>query len=402
MPARDGSRDFDFWMGPWRVHNRRLRERLKGSSTWDEFDANVIARPLLGGAGNEDVYRTDFAGGFTGMSFRFYDKATGKWSIYWADSRKGTLDPPVIGGFDGDVGAFLGDDTLDGKRIKVRFLWSGITTPTPRWEQAFSPDGGKTWETNWVMEMSRPQAIAGRELPVIELRRYVVKPGERERFARRFEGYFPEAFQQMGAVILGQFLERADASRFTWLRGFPSYEARAEMNGEFYSGWLWKEHAAQMNATMSDVSDVLLLRPIEKGRGVPMLPAVDPSATRVGAGMVIVQIFQVEPGKTEAFVKQAEETFARYRAAGAKEAGVLITLDRPNNFPRLPVRADGPHLVWLGVVEDKQALDARFAPVLAEGRRTLAATGMLRGEPELVLLDPTERSRLRWLPEWKE
>jgi hypothetical protein len=118
--------------------------------------------------------------------------------------------------------------------------------------------------------------------------------------------------------------------------------------------------------------------------------------------MVIVQIFQVEPGKTEAFVKQAEETFARYRAAGAKEAGVLITLDRPNNFPRLPVRADGPHLVWLGVVEDKQALDARFAPVLAEGRRTLAATGMLRGEPELVLLDPTERSRLRWLPEWKE
>src|SRR5262245_53619066 len=78
---RDGGRDFDFWMGSWKVHNRRLKERLKGSSTWEEFEATSTARLLLGGVGNEDVYRSEFAGGFTGMSFRFYDKSTGKWSI---------------------------------------------------------------------------------------------------------------------------------------------------------------------------------------------------------------------------------------------------------------------------------------------------------------------------------
>src|SRR5262245_27158611 len=115
MQGRGGSGDFGFWMGSWRVHNRRLRERLKGSTTWDEFEATATARPLLGGVGNEDTFRTEFAGGFTGMSFRFYDRKTGKWSIYWADSRKGTLEPPVVGSFEGDVGVFEGDDTLEGR-----------------------------------------------------------------------------------------------------------------------------------------------------------------------------------------------------------------------------------------------------------------------------------------------
>ncbi len=402
MTARDGSRDFDFWMGPWRIHNRRLRERLRGSTTWDEFEASVIARPLLGGAGNEDVYRTEFAGGFTGMSFRFYDRATGRWSIYWADSRRGTLDPPVIGGFAGDVGLFEGDDTFEGRAIRVRFTWSGVTTQAPRWEQAFSEDGGKTWETNWVMQMSRPQAATDRELPVLELRRYVVKPGERERFARRFEGYFPEAFQQLGAVIHGQFKERKDGSRFTWLRGFPSYEARAEMTGEFYSGWLWKEHAAQMNAMMSAVDDVLLLRPLENGRGVALLPAVDPAQAGDGArGVVAAQVFAVKAGQVEAFARLAEATFGGYRAAGAREAGVLATLEAPNNFPRLPVRSDGPYLVWLGILRDEAAL-ARFTSLAGAWLPSLSAAGQLRGEPELLILDPTHRSRLRWLPEWKE
>lgn len=163
MQTRDGAHDFDFWVGSWKIHNRRLRERLKGSTTWDEFEATNDARPLLGGVGNEDVYRTDLAGGFTGMSFRFYDKATGQWWIYWADSRRpGRLDPPVVGSFDGDVGVFEGADTFEGRPIRVRFTWSRVTTPTPRWEQAFSADGGKTWETNWVMEMTRNDAPRAR------------------------------------------------------------------------------------------------------------------------------------------------------------------------------------------------------------------------------------------------
>lgn len=154
--TRDGVRDFDFWMGSWKVRNRRLQERLKGSSDWVEFDATSVARPLLDGLGNEDEFRTDYAGGFIGMSFRFFDPEKEQWSIYWADSRRpGLLDPPVVGSFSGDVGIFEGTDTFEGRPILVRFIWSGVTTPTPRWEQAFSEDGGETWETNWIMEFTR-------------------------------------------------------------------------------------------------------------------------------------------------------------------------------------------------------------------------------------------------------
>jgi hypothetical protein len=153
---RDGSHDFDFWFGRWHVRNRRLRERLAGCGEWVEFDATSTARPLLDGIGNEDEFRTDHDGGFIGMSFRFYDEATGRWSIYWADSRRcGVLDPPVFGRFAGDVGVFEGEDTFAGRPILVRFTWSGVTTPAPRWEQAFSADAGATWETNWTMEFTR-------------------------------------------------------------------------------------------------------------------------------------------------------------------------------------------------------------------------------------------------------
>jgi hypothetical protein len=152
------ARDFDFWMGSWSCRNRRLRERLAGSDEWDEFESTVVARPILDGLGNEDEFRTDYGGGFVGMSFRFFDPVRKRWSIYWADTRRsGELDPPVFGGFFGDAGVFEGDDTLDGRPIRVRFIWSGITTPTPRWEQAFSEDGGATWETNWIMDFARAE-----------------------------------------------------------------------------------------------------------------------------------------------------------------------------------------------------------------------------------------------------
>jgi len=150
------ARDFDFWMGSWRVQNRYLRKRLAGSEDWVEFEATVAAHPILDGMGNEDEFRTDYAGGFIGMSFRFFNPTTRQWAIYWADSRRpGLLDPPVIGAFSGDTGLFEGADTFEGKPILMRFLWSRVTTTNPRWEQAFSADRGRTWETNWVMDFTR-------------------------------------------------------------------------------------------------------------------------------------------------------------------------------------------------------------------------------------------------------
>jgi hypothetical protein len=154
--AQGTAKDFDFWMGRWKGRNRRLRERLAACEEWDEFESKSIARSILGGMGNEDVFLTDYAGGYVGMSFRFFDPETKQWAIYWADSRRsGVLEPPVIGGFDGDVGVFEGSDTFEGRAIVVRYTWSRVDTPTPRWEQAFSEDGGETWETNFVSEFTR-------------------------------------------------------------------------------------------------------------------------------------------------------------------------------------------------------------------------------------------------------
>jgi hypothetical protein len=151
--------DFDFFMGSWTVRNRFLADRLQGSDDWQEFEATSVARLLPGVLGNEDEFRTGFQGGFVGMSFRFFDPEAGRWSIYWADSRRpGVLDPPVFGGFANGAGVFEGTDVLDGKPIGVRFTWTRVDTPSPRWEQAFSGDGGETWEANWIMEFTRAAA----------------------------------------------------------------------------------------------------------------------------------------------------------------------------------------------------------------------------------------------------
>lgn len=399
--SRDGVHDFDFWMGSWKVHNRRLRERLKGSSVWEEFEATTRAQPVLGGVGNEDVYRSEFAGGFTGMSLRLYDKATDQWSIYWADSRRGVLDPPVVGSFQGDAGTFEGPDQFEGRPIRVRFIWSRVSTSTPRWEQAFSEDGGRTWETNWIMEMTRSEGVTTEEFPVVELRRYAIKPGERERFAACFDAYFPEAFQQIGAIVFGQGIERRNETGFTWLRGFPSYDARAEGMWALYNGPVWREHAARMNDRLEDADNVLLLQPLHPGRGLEVLPAVDAvdAAGERASGILVFQVLAVKDGQVEDTAALAEESFAAYRAAGAREAGVLVTLDRPNNFPRHALRTDGPFLVWVGIVKDEATLKEQVAPLVDRAARSLGGSGLLREDPELIVLDPTRRSRLRWTGE---
>jgi hypothetical protein len=154
--AVEAGREFDFLLGRWNVRNRRLRARLAGSDEWEEFAASYIAWPLFDGRGNQDEFRTEHDGGMIGMSFRFFDEVAGVWSIYWADSRRlGVLDPPVFGAFRGGIGRFQGEDTFDGLPILVRFVWSRTATSSPRWEQAFSPDGGESWETNWAMSFTR-------------------------------------------------------------------------------------------------------------------------------------------------------------------------------------------------------------------------------------------------------
>ena len=157
-PALTGhEHDWDWLVGSWKVRHRRLKGRLVGSTTWQEFNGTSTLWLTLGGLGTVDDNVLELPEGtYRAVGARAFDPKTGRWAIWWLDGRNPTsIDPPVYGVFKDGVGTFVGDDTLDGKPIKVRFRWSEITANSARWEQAFSPDGGATWEVNWVMQFTR-------------------------------------------------------------------------------------------------------------------------------------------------------------------------------------------------------------------------------------------------------
>ena len=147
---------FAFLSGGWRVRHRKLKDRLVGSSEWLDFGGTCEAWELLGGAGNvDDNWLDDPGGAYRAVTLRRRDPETGQWSIWWLDQRFSGLGPPVHGGFENGIGTFFGDDTHAGRPVRVRFIWSGITGDEPKWEQAFSADGGASWETNWIMRFAR-------------------------------------------------------------------------------------------------------------------------------------------------------------------------------------------------------------------------------------------------------
>ena len=149
--------DFDFLVGHWTVKHRRLKQRLANSQDWEIFDGTTAASLCLGGQAIVDDNVLNLpAGVYRALTLRTYNPATHKWSIWWLDSRHPDQpDPPLAGEFRDGVGTFFGNDTYEGKPIRVRFIWSGITASSARWEQAFSVDGGLTWEVNWLMEFTR-------------------------------------------------------------------------------------------------------------------------------------------------------------------------------------------------------------------------------------------------------
>ncbi|NRR31154.1 DUF1579 domain-containing protein [Oxalobacteraceae bacterium] len=148
--------DFDFIIGDWTVKHRRLNSRLSDCDQWTEFDGQSSTSKILGGFGNlEDNILHFPEGKFRAAAMRSYCQQTETWSIWWLDGRNPTqLDTPVIGKFSDHTGLFFADDFLNGQAIKVRFTWLAVPGSKPRWEQAFSNDQGKSWETNWTMEFT--------------------------------------------------------------------------------------------------------------------------------------------------------------------------------------------------------------------------------------------------------
>jgi hypothetical protein len=150
---RDGQHDFDFLFGRWKVH---LKRKAAGTNRWTESDGYGIYRKVWGGRANLNEFFTENSSGqVEGLTLRTYNPETHRWSLYWANSRDGILSSPQVGRFDHGQGEFYEQDNSDGKGILVRYVWSRMTATSAHFEQAFSEDGGKSWDVNWISDMHR-------------------------------------------------------------------------------------------------------------------------------------------------------------------------------------------------------------------------------------------------------
>src|SRR4029453_15955801 len=396
-----GANDFDFLIGNWRVHHRRLKERLTGNHDWLEVEGRCVMQKILGGAGNMDENFLDFpAGAYRAVTLRTYDAAKKQWSIWGIDGRHpGHLDPPVAGGFKDGIGTFYAGDTLKGKPIRVRFLWTNLTNK-PHWEQAFSIDGGKTWETNWTMDFTKIVVNAQTCCPVVELRQYTLKPGQRDVLIDLFEREFIESQEATGMRVIGTFRDLNNPDRFVWLRGFSDMAGGGKALQEFYGGPVWKAHREEANATMINSDNVLLLRPARSNAGFSLTDVTRPlrGSTKAARGFLAATIYHLERATASDF----PDFFERELRPIVEQSGVTIvasfvTEDHPNTFPRLPVREDANVFAWFSLSPNRTAWEqhaAAFTDGIREKQITEKLSRLIKGQPEVLLLAPTARSLL--------
>jgi len=160
---RDGQHDFDFEIGTWKTHLSRLAHPLSGSTTWVTYEGSSVVRKIWDGRANLVELEADGAPGhIQGLSLRLYNPESHQWSLNYANSRGGSLSVPTIGGFKNGRGEFYDQEEFNGRMILVRNVWSEITADSCRFEQAFSDDGGKNWEVNWIAVDTRVKdGVAG-------------------------------------------------------------------------------------------------------------------------------------------------------------------------------------------------------------------------------------------------
>ena len=160
-PLRNGEHDFDFEVGHWATHVKRLQHPLTGSQAWVEYDGTTDVRSVLNGKGVLLELTMDGAAGhFEGLSLRLYNPESHQWSLNFANAASGVISTPTVGEFKDDRGEFYDQETLSGRAILVRFVISGISKNSVHFEQAFSDDGGRTWEPNWVSAFTRVESAA--------------------------------------------------------------------------------------------------------------------------------------------------------------------------------------------------------------------------------------------------
>jgi hypothetical protein len=166
LPQHDGAHDFDFLLGDWKAHVKRLPDRLVGSTRWIEYDGVSRHHPVLGSSANFEEFEVDSPNAPPGavahiraQTLRLYDPVSHQWSIFGIDVDKGSLGlPATIGQFHDGIGEFFDYEDWKGRMVLVRYQWTHTGQNHAHMEQAFSPDGGRTWEVNWICDLSREGA----------------------------------------------------------------------------------------------------------------------------------------------------------------------------------------------------------------------------------------------------
>ena len=225
--------------------------------------------------------------------------------------------------------------------------------------------------------------------PIVELRRYKLRPGTRETLIELFERELIESQEAEGITLIGQFRDVANPAAFTWLRGFPSMSRRAAALERFYSGPVWSAHRTEANATMLDVDDVLLLRPARPDSAFRLEDErAEIGSEQSSSGVIEATILHLEdPPESNGLVSFFESAIApTLGSSGGTVLGYFLTERSPNNYPALPIREDANVLAYFTGFPQGRPLEDRLARDEAPG---------LARPPEIIVLEPTARARLR-------
>jgi quinol monooxygenase YgiN len=235
--------------------------------------------------------------------------------------------------------------------------------------------------------------------PVVELRQYTLKPGQRDVLIELFEREFIETQEATGMRVIGTFRDLNNPDRFVWLRGFSDMPARAKALEEFYGGPVWKAHRDAANATMIDSDNVLLLRPTRSDSGFLLANVTRPrlGSTTPARGLLVATIYHLgETDGTDVVDLFERELRPIIEQTGGTIAASFVTENHPNTFPRLPVREDGNVFVWFSLFPNRTAWE-RHAAALAEAVHEEVSgklSRLIKEEPDVLLLAPTARSLL--------
>jgi hypothetical protein len=354
--------DFDFLLGNHIVHHKKLKSRLTGSFGWIKFSGTHSMEPLLNGLGNmerQDMVTVD-GKSVKGIALRLFNPVTRLWSIYWADSESATLDTPVMGSFENGVGYFYAKDSFNGKPVLLQFKWDATNADQPVWSQAFSIDGGKSWEWNWYMYFSKESPAnsflsPNQRIGVIELRNYLMKEGTRDSFIGYFENKLIQPQSNLKGYTLGGYRVKSEENHFCWIRGFENMKSRSCFLPAFYYGDEWKKHRSTANSMLANNDNVYLLRPL-KVEGNELV-STDINATQlISDGGITVIDFYIANTKLNVLKKLfVEEYLPLFDSCSINNFNLWTSEEEENDFPQLPVFQDKNLLVQISFFKNELA-----------------------------------------------